>query len=108
LPQQQEKPDSLNINKSGRKKIIHDKWAGYFFVESTIFLAESAIVFVLSTIFLAESAAEVIVLSAFTVVESVVVVDELDPQAAKAVTAKTVNNFFILMSLVLYTGFPKR
>jgi hypothetical protein len=44
----------------------------------------------------------VVTLSVFTiVVESVVVDDEPDPQAAKVVIAKTVNNFFMLMSLDL-------
>ena len=58
--------------------------------------------FVLSIIFLVESEPEVVTLSVFTTVESVVVVDEApDPQAAKAVTAKTVNNFFMLISLTL-------
>jgi hypothetical protein len=70
-------------------------------VESTIFLVESIIIFVLSIIFLVESEPEVITLSVFTTVESVVVVEAPDPQAAKAVTAKTVNNFFMLISLIL-------
>jgi hypothetical protein len=44
-----------------------------------------------------ESGIIALVVSVFTVVESVVVVEEEpDPQAAKALTAKTINNFFIL------------
>jgi hypothetical protein len=63
----------------------------YFFVESVVFL-------VLSIDILVESGAIVLVVSVFTVVVvSVVVVEEdPEPQAAKILTANTVNNFFIL------------
>ena len=63
----------------------------YFFVESVVFL-------VLSIDILVESGAMVLVVSVFTVVVvSVVVVEEdPEPQAAKTLTANTVNNFFIL------------
>ena len=65
---------------------------GYFFVESVVFL-------VLSLVILVESGIAALVVSVFTVVVSVVVVEEApDPQAAKTLTAKTVNNFFILMN----------
>jgi hypothetical protein len=52
---------------------------------------------VLSIADLAESAA--IELSVFTVVESVVELEDPDPQAAMILTNVTVNNFFILNSL---------
>jgi len=57
---------------------------------------------VLSTIVLEVSVDTTVTLSFFTtVVESVVVVDDPDPQAAKALIANTDNNFFMLMSLDL-------
>jgi hypothetical protein len=108
-PQKIKKPKSLNFNNSGSKKSNTDKRAGYFFVESTIFLVVSIIIFVLSIIFLEESVTAVVELSVFTtVVESVVVAEEPDPQAAKALTARIVNNFFMLMSLILNTRYQKR
>jgi hypothetical protein len=61
----------------------------YFFVESVVFL-------VLSIVILVESDIAVLVVSVFTVVESVVVDEEPDPQAAKTLTPNTINNFFIL------------
>jgi hypothetical protein len=51
---------------------------------------------VLSIVILVESGIAVLVVSVFTVVESVVVDEEPDPQAAKALTLNTINNFFIL------------
>jgi hypothetical protein len=67
-----------------------NKEEGYFFVESVIFL-------VLSIDILVESGMAILVVSVFTAAESVVVVEEEpDPQAAKTLTANTVNNFFIL------------
>ena len=68
------------------------KKLNYFFVESINFWAESTVV-------LEESVTTVVTLSVFTtVVESVVADEDPDPQAAKTLTANTVNNFFILMS----------
>jgi hypothetical protein len=76
------------------------KTSDYFFVESIIFLVESIIFLVLSIIVLEESGVTVVVLSVFTVVvESVVVVDDPDPQEAKMLTANTVNSFLILIRL---------
>jgi hypothetical protein len=67
----------------------------------SIFLVVSIILLVLSIFILDESETAVVVLSVLTIVEeSVVVVEEdPDPQAAKTVTAKKVNIFFIQMSL---------
>lgn len=94
-----------------RIKITHNKqgieknWCSshYFFAESTNFLVESIIFLVLSAIILEESVTAVVTLSVFTVVvESVVVVLELDPlQAARRPRAKIVIGFFILMSFNL-------
>jgi hypothetical protein len=72
-------------------------------------LVESIIFLVLSIIIFDESEVTVFTLSVFTiVVESVVVVEEPDPQAAKELMAKMVNIFFILMSLKLNTCFFER
>lgn len=66
------------------------KKEGYFLVESVVFL-------VLSIDILVESGMAVLVVSVFTMVVSVVVAEEEpEPQAAKTLTANTVNNFFIL------------
>jgi hypothetical protein len=54
---------------------------------------------VLSFIALDESGAATVVLSVFTVVESVVVVLEEPPQAANELIAKTTKSFFIVMCL---------
>jgi hypothetical protein len=59
----------------------------------------SIIFFVLSFIALDESEATTVVLSVFTVVESVVVVLEEPPQAANELIAKTIKSFFIVMCL---------
>ena len=79
------------------------KRSGYFLTESTIFLVLSIIFLVLSIAILEESETAVVTLSVFTtvVVESVVVVVDPDPQAAKALTASTVNSFFIVESFFL-------
>jgi len=81
--------------------------ANYFLDESIIFLVVSIIFLVLSIMTFVESEPIVFMVSVFTTVESVVVVDEPDPQAANVVIANTVNNFFIIMSLVLIPGFGK-
>lgn len=110
----------MPVNKYSQSKLLHlvqlyksntkQKIGNYFFVESlfildsdifdSIFLVVSIILLVLSIIFLDESGTTIIVLSVLTIVEESVVVveEEPDPQAAKTVTAKTVNNFFIRMS----------
>lgn len=54
-----------------------------------------------------ESEPMVLTVSVFITVESVVVVDDPDPQAANVLIANTVNNFFMLMSLALIPGFGK-
>jgi hypothetical protein len=54
---------------------------------------------VLSFIVLDESGAVTVVLSVFTVVESVVVELEEPPQAANELIAKTTKSFFIVMCL---------
>jgi hypothetical protein len=60
-------------------------------------LVESIIFFVLSIIIFDESEVTVFTLSVFTtVVESVVVVEEPDPQAANEHMAKMVNIFFMI------------
>jgi hypothetical protein len=75
-------------------------------------LVESFIAAVLSTVVFVESFI-VVTLSVFTVVESVVVVELAEPlQAAKAPIARTVNNFFIVICLIvndfmLIQGFEK-
>jgi hypothetical protein len=71
--------------------------ADYFFTESTSFLVESIMVLVESIMVLEESDTTVFTESVFTiVVESVVVVLDPDPQAAKRVMEMIVSNFFIL------------
>jgi hypothetical protein len=89
---------SRSIHKTNNKRL-----GNYFLVESIIFLVVSIIFFVLSIIVFMLSVDIVVTLSVFIiVVESVVVVvDDPDPQAAKLLIAKTVNNFFMLMSLNL-------
>lgn len=69
----------------------------------SIFLVVSFILLTPSIIILDESGTTVVVLSVLTIVEESVVVveEEPDPQAAKTVTAKTVNNFFIRINLCL-------
>ncbi len=112
----------LPTNKYSQTKLLYlvrlyksntkQKIGNYFFAESffilesdifdSIFLEVSIILLVLSIIFLDESVIVVVMLSVLTVEESVVVVEEEpDPQAAKTVTAKAVNNFFIRMSFYL-------
>ena len=66
----------------------------YFFLVESIFI-ESVIFLVLSAMAFVESRAVVIELSDLTVVESVVELEEFDPQAARMPTSVTVNSFFI-------------
>jgi hypothetical protein len=79
----------------------------FFILDSDIF---DSIFLVVSIIFLDESGTAVVMLSVLTMVEESVVVveEEPDPQAAKTVTAKTVNNFFIRMSFLFNTHFGKK
>jgi hypothetical protein len=76
----------------------------------SIFLVVSIILLVLSIIFWDESGTAVVMLSDLTMVEESVVVveEEPDPQAAKTVTANTVNNFFIRMIFLFNTHLGKR
>ena len=106
----------VRLYKSNTKQKI----GTYFFVESffildsdifdSIFLVVSIILLVLSIFILDESGAVVVMLSVLTTVEESVVVveEEPDPQAAKTVTAKTVNNFFIRMSFLFNTHLGKK
>ena len=82
----------VRLYKSNTKQKI----GTYFFVESFFILDESGAV--------------VVMLSVLTTVEESVVVveEEPDPQAAKTVTAKTVNNFFIRMSFLFNTHLGKK
>jgi len=77
-------------------------------VESINFLVESIIFLLLSIIIFEASDVTVLTLSVFTtVVESVVEVEEPDPQAANELIAKMVNIFFMLMSFNLILVFAK-